>query len=62
MTTVDQEKGILSGKEPLKTLATYRKFENKVLFGQNAIGLGLGTVVVGDVCTVLGQRDLREGW
>ncbi|TRX39033.1 MOSC domain-containing protein [Flavobacterium restrictum] len=57
MTTVDQEKGTLSGKDPLKTLATYRKFENKVLFGQNAIGLGLGTVVVGDVCTVFGQRE-----
>ncbi|PKB16135.1 MOSC domain-containing protein [Flavobacterium sp. 5] len=48
MTTVDQEKGIISGKDPLKTLAKFRKFGNKVLFGQNVIGLGLGVVSVGD--------------
>ena len=48
MTTVDQEKGIIFGKDPLKTLAKYRNFGNKVLFGQNVIGLGLGTVSVGD--------------
>jgi len=48
MTTVDPEKGVVSGKDPLKTLAKYRNFGNKVLFGQNVIGLGLGTVSVGD--------------
>jgi uncharacterized protein YcbX len=53
MTTVDQEKGVLSGKDPLKTLAKYRNFGNKVLFGQNVIGLGLGTVSVGDAISVL---------
>ena len=53
MTTVDQEKGIISGKDPLKTLAKYRNFGNKVLFGQNVIGLGLGTVKVGDEVSVL---------
>jgi uncharacterized protein YcbX len=53
MTTVDQEKGIISGKDPLKTLAKYRNFGNKVLFGQNVIGLGLGTVSVGDEIRVL---------
>jgi uncharacterized protein YcbX len=53
MTTVDHEKGIISGKEPLKTLAKYRNFGNKVLFGQNVIGLGFGTVLVGDVIQVL---------
>ncbi|NJN78675.1 MAG: MOSC domain-containing protein [Saprospiraceae bacterium] len=36
MTTINQNNG-KSGKEPLKTLATYRKFENKILFGQNII-------------------------
>ena len=53
MTTVDQEKGVISGKDPLKTLAKYRNFGNKVLFGQNLIGLGLGTVKVGDSVRVL---------
>ncbi|TRX38683.1 MOSC domain-containing protein [Flavobacterium sp. ZT3R18] len=53
MTTVDQEKGVVSGKDPLKTLAKYRNFGNKVLFGQNVIGLGLGSVSVGDAVSVL---------
>jgi uncharacterized protein YcbX len=53
MTTVDQEKGVISGKDPLKTLAKYRNFGNKVLFGQNLIGLGLGKVKVGDSVRVL---------
>lgn len=56
MTTVDQEKGIVSGKDPLKTLAKYRNFGNKVLFGQNVIGLGLGLVSVGDEIQVLSNK------
>jgi uncharacterized protein YcbX len=52
MTTVDQEKGVISGKDPLKTLSKYRNFGNKVLFGQNVIGLGLGTVSVGNIVQV----------
>ena len=47
MTTVDQETG-KTGKEPLKTLSTYRMANNKVLFGQNMIALTLGKVQVGD--------------
>jgi uncharacterized protein YcbX len=56
MTTVDQEKGLISGKDPLKTLAQYRNFGNKVLFGQNVIGLELGTVSVGDEIRVLSHN------
>lgn len=56
MTTVDQEKGVVSGKDPLKTLAQFRNFGNKVLFGQNLIGLGLGTVRVGDSVRILSFR------
>lgn len=56
MTTVDQEKGVVSGKDPLKTLAQFRNFGNKVLFGQNLIGLGLGKVMVGDSVRVLGFK------
>jgi len=68
ITTVDQSKGEFAGKEPLKTLATYRmakdvipdRFEaygtsaNAVLFGQNLIGETPGErISVGDAITVL---------
>ncbi|MGQ7946380.1 MOSC domain-containing protein [Flavobacterium sp. WC2509] len=56
MTTVDQEKGIIAGKDPLKTLAKYRNFGNKVLFGQNVIGLELGLVSVGDEIKILSHN------
>jgi uncharacterized protein YcbX len=61
MTTVDQEKGVISGKDPLKTLAKYRNFGNKVLFGQNVIGLGLGAVSVGDAIQVssINRKDRK---
>ena len=47
MTTVNQitaEKGI----EPLKTLATYRNWDNKIYFGRNLVALDHGVVNVGD--------------
>ena len=53
MTTVDQEKGKTSGKDPLRTLAKYRTVGNSVLFGQNLIGPGTGLVAVGDAIDVL---------
>ena len=46
-TTVDQSTGEV-GKEPLKTLATYRKRGNAVFFGQNCIHHSPGMVRVGD--------------
>lgn len=67
MTTVEQSRGEFDGKEPLRTLATYRmakdvipeRFEslgvgpNAVLFGQNLIGETVGeTIRVGDAVTV----------
>jgi uncharacterized protein YcbX len=39
--------------EPLKTLATFRKFENKVLFGMNLLHEGNGEVNVGDKIEIL---------
>jgi len=36
ITTIEQETGI-AGKEPLKTLATYRNFDNKIKFGTYCI-------------------------
>lgn len=48
MTTVDQERGIRTGPEPLATLATYRKVNNKVLFGQNVLVKTTGYLREGD--------------
>ena len=49
--TIDQETGMPS-KEPLRTLATYRKKKGKVYFGQNAIPRQGATVQVGDAVTL----------
>jgi uncharacterized protein YcbX len=58
MTTIDQQKGILDGKEPLKTLSTYRlvksKGESKINFGQNLIAEKFGvSVKLGDKVEIL---------
>ncbi len=45
--TVDQDSG-KAGKEPLKTLASYRTLNNKVYFGQNMVALEDGIIRVGD--------------
>ncbi len=47
MVTVDPETGA-SGKEPLATLAGYRKREAGVLFGVNSIHEGTGSLAIGD--------------
>ncbi len=50
MTTIDQENA-LRAQEPLRTLATFRRKGNKILFGQNVVWLGEGDpmqVQVGD--------------
>lgn len=51
MTTIDAETAI-KGKEPLKTLATYRKVDHKILFGENFIPKGSGQIKVGDTLEV----------
>lgn len=68
MTTIDQEHGDFDGKEPLKTLAKYRKakdvfpndFErfglekNHILFGQNLVAENIGDIIkIGDELEVL---------
>ncbi|MEJ7559042.1 MAG: MOSC N-terminal beta barrel domain-containing protein [Pedobacter sp.] len=47
LTTVDQETGI-KGQEPLRTLTSYRTVNKKVMFGQNLLHKGPGTMKVGD--------------
>jgi len=48
VTTTDQATGD-RGKEPLRTLATYRKVGGEVMFGQNAVHEGPGRLHVGDL-------------
>ena len=50
--TVDQLTGE-RGKEPNTTLATYRRFNGKVMFGQNLVHHGTGTLAVGEPAAVL---------
>ena len=51
-TTVDQATG-LAGKEPLATLATFRRAEGGVIFGQNAVHERGGRIRLGDPVEVL---------
>ncbi|OEK06535.1 MOSC domain-containing protein [Roseivirga misakiensis] len=46
MTTIDIDTG-LKGKEPLKTLSTYRKVGHKILFGENFIPASEGSIEIG---------------
>ena len=50
--TIDQDTAEM-GKEPSKTLATFRRQDNKILFGMNAVIERGGIVKVGDVISLL---------
>ncbi|ASU34507.1 MOSC domain-containing protein [Mucilaginibacter xinganensis] len=58
LTTVNQENA-KKGKEPLKTLASYRFKNNKILFGQNLVHDGEGEIAVGDEIKVF-QKHIEE--
>jgi uncharacterized protein YcbX len=51
ITTIDQQTAA-GNKEPLKTLASYRVFNNKVKFGMNLLHKGTGVVRVGEAIIV----------
>ncbi len=55
VTTTDQETGA-RGVEPLRTLATYRRRDGKVLFGQNLVHEGMGYIEVGTPVDVMETR------
>jgi uncharacterized protein len=55
VTTIDQATGI-AGKEPLRTLAEYRRWDGKVWFGQNVVHRDTGMLRVGDEVEVLHRR------
>ena len=52
MTTVDTQTGV-KGKEPLQTLASYRRGEKGVLFGMNLNHDSEGVISVGDPVEIL---------
>ncbi len=56
MTTINQST-IEKGKEPLKTLATYRSMNNKIYFGENVIAESTGTINVGDSIAILRTKE-----
>jgi uncharacterized protein YcbX len=51
-TTIDQSTGE-AGKEPLRTLAQFRKWNGQVYFGQNLVHRSPGTLRVGDPVSLL---------
>ena len=53
--TINQENAV-KGKEPTKTLASYRSKNNKIYFGQNLLHKGEGIVSVGDQLMVTGRN------
>jgi hypothetical protein len=50
--TIEQTTAIKS-QEPLKTLATYRLQNGKIMFGQNLLQANLGTLAVGDEIEII---------
>jgi hypothetical protein len=52
ITTINQKTGA-SSKEPLKTLATYRKQAGKVMFGMNLVALSAGSVRLNDPVLII---------
>ena len=53
MTTVDPERGVLTGQQPLKALRKHRRSGKAALFGMNLIPDTVGPLTVGDRFTVL---------
>ncbi|MFD0899050.1 MOSC domain-containing protein [Actinomadura sediminis] len=55
ITTTDQETGE-RGREPLRTLASYRAGDGGLLFGQNCVPRTVGTLAVGDPVEIVESR------
>jgi uncharacterized protein len=58
VTTINQDEAI-KGKEPLHTLSAYRKWNNKIYFGQNLVHSGKGTISVGDSINMIERKNAR---
>ena len=60
ITTIDQETA-LRAQEPLRTLATFRRRNNKIYFAQNAVWLGAGEaeqIHLGDLIVVANRQSM----
>ncbi len=57
--TVDQDTGV-AGKEPIRTLQTYRTFDSKLCFGQNLVHESRGVLRIGDAVNVTSLKSLHE--
>ena len=61
ITTIDPDQGVRELKEPLRTLAAYRRVAHRgVMFGQNLVHKNEGTIRVGDPVEILEYRE--AGW
>lgn len=56
VTTINQSTAN-KGKEPLRTLATYRNTNNKIYFGENVIASNIGQINIGDAINILQQKE-----
>jgi uncharacterized protein YcbX len=58
LTTIDPETA-QKGKEPLQTLATYRRWEKKILLGQNVLTdpAATGAIRVGQSVTIVSRQE-----
>lgn len=56
ITTINQQTGV-QGKEPLKTLSTYRKAGNNIYFGQNVLYDRSGIINIGDKITIVKMKS-----
>jgi hypothetical protein len=56
LTTVDPDSGA-AGKEPLRTLAGYRRLGNDVYFGQNFVVSRAGAVSLGDPIAITERKE-----
>jgi uncharacterized protein len=59
VTTINQDEA-KAGKEPLKTLATYRMSNKKIYFGQNLLHQGEGKIQVGDRIEVIERKPAKQ--
>jgi uncharacterized protein len=57
MTTINQQTA-QGGKEPLKTLSTYRQKNNKIYFGQNVLQQQNGIIKVGNEIKITTQQTI----
>lgn len=58
MVTTTNQQTAEKGKDPLKTLAKYRRVGNDVYFGQNLIHKGSGIIKIGDIIEVMERKTL----